>query len=439
MTSKKFGLSQATIGNVDMCKLSIAFACIATVALKNWGYIVYAAQAFMILMVFSKCVRARRIPSIGLYAAAYGFFACWCLTSTFWAANPSETLSAFVGIVQFVVLGGCIAVYVRLEQNADFLISCLAWASFALVVVLVFATPLSAWVESAGAMEDAASDSNRIGPSVGYHPNALGHTCAVGVVIWLYKYMKSGRRAVNLLPAVLMCATIIFTKLRLSIVVTAACLVLYWFLISKGFLRKVIVLTVLLLVSVLVFWALLNVPMLYQIVGFRFEAMLGLSGSVDASTETRSEMIAIALELFSGNPITGIGFANYSYYYFYDYGGWAMTYAHSNYAELLAGLGLPGVIAYYAVPVWTLYALIKNRKSATSREMHALLIAFGVCFLIADYSSISYTNDYVQILWAVSYAYALGLKRSNPILSNEANRVMGVARNEGSFVFGSKA
>lgn len=221
--------------------------------------------------------------------------------------------------------------------------------------------------------------------------------------------------------------------------VTAACLVLYWFLISKGFLRKVIVLTVLLLVSVLVFWALLNVPMLYQIVGFRFEAMLGLSGSVDASTETRSEMIAIALELFSGNPITGIGFANYSYYYFYDYGGWAMTYAHSNYAELLAGLGLPGVIAYYAVPVWTLYALIKNRKSATSREMHALLIAFGVCFLIADYSSISYTNDYVQILWAVSYAYALGLKRSNPILSNEANRVMGVARNEGSFVFGSKA
>ena len=424
MADRRARSSRFTIEKIDLCKVSIAFACVATVALKNWSFVVYVAQAFMILMVLSKCSRAKRMPSIRLYLASYGFFACWCIVSVFWAVDPSRVLSASVGIVQFVVLGACIAIYSQLEEDPDYIIDCLAWASLVLIAVLVVLTPASAWTAATDAMTDAASSSNRIGGSVGYHPNALGYVCVASSVIWLYKYMKDGKRAIALVPVILLCIIIVFTKSRLSIVVVVACMALFGLLLSKGFLRRSAVLALLLLIAALVFWAILNVPMIYQIVGFRFEAMLGLSGSVDASTETRSEMISIALQLFSEHPLVGVGFENFSYYYFYSYGGWAMTYAHSNFAELLADLGLPGLISYYLVPIWTLYTLIKNRKGAVKRELHALLTALCVCLLAADYASISYTNDFIHIFWAASYAYALGLRRLNAADSDSGSAIL---------------
>ena len=422
MANRRLDLAQSGFGSLDLCKLSIVLACVATVALRNWSFVVYAAQVFMVLMVLAKCARAGRVPNIWFYVATYGFFTCWCLTSVFWATDEGRVLSASVGIVQFVILGGCIAVYICVEQDTDFVIDCLAWASLALIAVLAATTPVTAWREAMDIMADASSASNRIGYSIGYHPNALGHLCAVSAAIWLYKYSKSGKKPINLLPVVLMCTIVVFTKSRLSVVIVVACIALYRILITKDFLRKFATLMVLLLAVLAVFWVLLNIPIFYQMVGFRFEAMLGLSGAVDASTSTRSDMIAIAMELFSSKPFTGVGFANYAVHYFYDYGGWTMTYAHSNYAELLADVGLPGTIAYYAVPVWTLCTLIKNWGKAANRELHVLLTTLALCLLVADYSSISYTNDFVQILWAASYAYALGLKRSQTRSVGDLNR-----------------
>lgn len=402
--------AHSQILSVNLCKLSVAMACISTIALRNWSYIVYASQALMILMVLHRYMHCKSKHGIALYAVCYGLFSLWCLVSTFWADSPTRALSATVGVVQFTILGCCLALFVEKERDVDFVIDCLAWSGIVLLVVLLAKTPASVWREAAQVATNVSTDQNRIGNSVGYHPNALGHICAVYIAIWYYKL---GRRKHVLywVPIIAFLVVVLFTKSRLSIVIAVACIVLYRFVMSKGGLKKAGMLIVLSLMVVVVFWALLNVPALYQLIGFRFAAMLGMTGVVDASTSTRAEMIHIAFKLFAERPFTGVGFANYAVHYYFDYGGWTTTYAHSNYAELLADLGVFGTAAYYAVPVWTLYQLLRMRSVATNRNLHALLTATIACLLISDWSSISYTNDFTQLLWATSYVYVLVVRQ----------------------------
>lgn len=398
--------------NIDLCRFSILIACVATVALKNWNYIVYAAQAFMILMILGKCMRHGSIPQIGVYVGCYGFFVLWCLLSVFWSASPDRALAAIIGVVQFVVLGLCVVIYILLEHDTEFLISCLAWSGIALLLVLVAVTPINGWSAALEATTDAASDPNRLGTTVGYNSNALGHVCAVCSILCFYEHKIKKPKKLFLVASLVFLFVIFFTKSRLSVVLILALFVVYGLLTSRNFLRRAVMIFVLAAGVAFVFWAMFSIPWLYQLIGFRFVAMLGLSGSVDASTTMRATMIRIGMELFKQHPLTGVGFANFAVHFYYDYGGWKMTYAHSNYVEMLADLGLPGAIAYYAVPVWTLISLLRYRRQARNPELHALLLAALICLLAADYSSISYTNDFTQLLWATSFAYTLDLKRA---------------------------
>lgn len=398
--------SRGGILNLDLCKASICLAIVATVALKNWSFIVYAAQALMILGVAHKCSRRVALPNVALYIAFYGAFAFWCLLSAFWAVSPDRAVSATVGVVQFIVVGTFVAFYAMLERDVDFLLGCLAWAGVALLIVLVIVTPRNDWVESMQAISDTASDKNRIGTTVGYHPNALGHLCSVCAVLWLYKFRKGGKwRLCCLVPITAFIVVLLFTKSRLSILVVAACIAAYYVLSSRSALKRLGIVVAIVVVLAVAGWALLSIPALYELAGFRFAAMFGLTGSVDASTTTRGDMTRIAFELFSRNPVTGVGFANYAVHYYYEYSGWAMTYAHNNYAELLADLGVIGTASYYAVPAWCLATLIKYRRSAMNHELHFVLLALVICLLVSDYASISYTNDFIQIFWAVAFAY----------------------------------
>ena len=93
--------SRGGILNLDLCKASICLAIVATVALKNWSFIVYAAQALMILGVAHKCSRRAALPNVALYIAFYGAFAFWCLLSAFWAVSPDRAVStSFLGALR---------------------------------------------------------------------------------------------------------------------------------------------------------------------------------------------------------------------------------------------------------------------------------------------------------------------------------------------------
>ena len=408
--------------DVDLCRVSIAVAIVSTVAFKNWNFIVYAAQAAMILMVLSKWSKypEKRKTGVAWYVACYGFFSFWCLISSFWAIAPERAVSASVGVVQFSILGFFLALYLSIENDSKFVVNCLSWAGVILLGVLVLLTPASLWMQAAQATLDAATDQNRIGTTVGYHPNALGQLCAICAVLWFYRYDTSRKKVRYLFPIAAFVVVILFTKSRLSIVVMAVGIIVYWLLSARGGAKKIAAMLVIGLCVVVGLWAIFSIPALYDLVGFRFAGMLGMTDTVDASTTTRENMIDIALLLFSQRPITGVGFANYAVYYFYDFSGWAMTYAHSNYAELLADLGIPGVVAYYAIPLWTLIFLVKMSKGTGDKGIRYIYMTLMLVLLVADYSSVSYTNDFVQLLWASAFGFCLTVKKTASYQKNES-------------------
>lgn len=392
-----------------LCRLVIAVTVLSTVALRNWMPIVSGLQALMVLMIIVDLASKRLPLPIGKYTGVYSVFLGWCILSVFWATDPKSAISASMGIAQIVVLGTFVTAYVIAHDCAEFLFDCLAWSGVALVAVLVVVTPPSVWRESLQVVTDVSSDAYRLGYSVGYHPNALGRILAVCGLVWIHRVVASRRhRLIGVLAVACIFVVLVFTKSRLAILSFLVCAFLYLLIALRDRKWMIVVAPLLGFGLAGIVWAAMNVPELYELVGFRFAGMLGPSGSVDSSTQTRLQMTGIALELFSQHPIIGIGFNNFSYYYLYEYSGWAATYAHNTYAELLADLGLVGTILYYAIPIWTVVTLARRfwKKGAQSRELLAVLFIISASQLVVDYGSISYTNDFLQLMGMCLYGYA---------------------------------
>lgn len=387
----------------------ILFGVVATVALRNWSALVYAGQLMMVFAVLVHLGRKHLRFRVGMYFGFYGAFALWCLLSTLWAHEPERALAGSLGIVQFVLVGTVLAAYVIAERTPEFLLNCLAWSVVVLAIVLIVLTPLDVWRESLVQTADASSDANRVGYSVRYHPNALGRVLVIGILIWLYKFRVELRhRLPKMLLILVLVAILLLTKSRLSIALLVALVLLFLILNARNigtFTVRTAAAGVLFAAAV---WAVLNIPVLYDAVGFRFMAMFGADGGTDASTSTRADMAEIAFELFGRNPFLGVGFENFSYHYFYEYSGWAETYAHNNFSELLAGLGLIGIACYYAVPVWVLFKMLRNFSLAgrSGRALASILLVLSIGQIAADFASISYTLEFVQLATVLLFSWA---------------------------------
>lgn len=103
-----------------------------------------------------------------------------------------------------------------------------------------------------------------------------------------------------------------------------------------------------------VYFALMNIEPLYFFIGHKIDFFSG-NNAFDmyyASDDTRLDLVLGALNLFFENPL-GIGFGNV--------GNYLGVYAHNNYAEVLASLGIIGFPIFYAMYFYGLYNSIKYR------------------------------------------------------------------------------
>lgn len=131
---------------------------------------------------------------------------------------------------------------------------------------------------------------------------------------------------------------------------------------------------------------LLNVPVLYNIIGYRVEPVLQMLAGEEydeASLASRMNYIALAWTASQDNLLFGHGLDCFRLLR-YAYG----TYTHCNYVELLYSLGWVGVILYYSPYIAALLnapAVAKQDKAAVS-----LALALLVPYLVCDYMIVSY-------------------------------------------------
>ena len=131
---------------------------------------------------------------------------------------------------------------------------------------------------------------------------------------------------------------------------------------------------------------LLNVPVLYRLVGYRVEpVLLYLQGAdiQEASMETRMKFAELAWEESKKAPIWGHGLDCFRVLR-RAYG----TYSHCNYVEILFSVGWVGALFYYMPHLYT-FANISNALRE-DRKKTVLLLGLFAPFVLCDFMNVTY-------------------------------------------------
>lgn len=106
------------------------------------------------------------------------------------------------------------------------------------------------------------------------------------------------------------------------------------------------------------------------------------SGTVqDVSFSERSVLLELAYKCFREHPVVGIGIGQFKFYSA-SHGG-PNAYAHNNYLELLASLGIIGTYLYYN-------AIIKQLKFTVNNTEAYFIISYIISMLASDVFQVSY-------------------------------------------------
>ena len=123
----------------------------------------------------------------------------------------------------------------------------------------------------------------------------------------------------------------------------------------------------------LAIYLIFEVPFFYELIGWRMEGMIALfkgnTLEVDSSALSRAMMIQSALTVFYDNPIFGVGLDNFRFF-----NAVRVTYAHNNFVEIAADLGILGLIAYYWIFVYIVFDYLKKYKKHSKMRTFLFLV-----------------------------------------------------------------
>lgn len=163
-------------------------------------------------------------------------------------------------------------------------------------------------------------------------------------------------------------------------------------------------------------WMILNIPALYNIAGFRLEALInGLfdtGGEVDSSTQTRMLLVEFGVEMFKQKMWTGYGIANFRDLKVSFLGGMEL-YAHNNYIELLVDIGLIGTLLYYSIYLILGYQLYKIIRR-TGDKLSIILFAIIVSMMVSQYGFVAYYSLFTNIFLTIIAYHVMITKKTIP-------------------------
>ncbi|ABX41586.1 O-antigen polymerase [Lachnoclostridium phytofermentans ISDg] len=386
----------------DICNFLIFGIAVAFIALRSIVPVLYGVQ-----LLFISCMGIIALKNLNKlfttkYVVVYGLFFMWCCLSVLWSPAMDKTIAAAVSIGQMVVICSLMTLYLVSVENIEKILYGIAIASLIMIVFLIIKTQPSEWIYVLKGSFSASSDKGRIGYSIGHHPNAMGNLCALLAFLWLYFYDKS-KRKIYLVWILLLSLILLFTKSRAAILMLIMYFFGYIFLAKKRSFLFIKIIPITVILSLILYWAIFNIPILYELIGFRIEGVFGVFNSsytMDASSYTRINMMKYGLDMFIKHPFLGVGFGNYGYYAYHYYDLFSETYAHSNYIEILAGLGVVGIFLYYILPVASciILGLTLKRTEGNKRKLCAFLFVAIIVRLITDFIKITYSDELTQMI-----------------------------------------
>lgn len=212
------------------------------------------------------------------------------------------------------------------------------------------------------------------------------------------------------IPGLFLLANIIISGSRKVLFVSVIAFVLLYIISSSRTKLKSRLIRVLIVVVVLgvMMWVVFNNEFLNNLLGRKiiagFSSMFNLDLASDDSEDVRRELLIVAGDVFRSHPVAGVG-----YYSFLFYNRFAL-YAHNNYMEVLADLGIIGFILYYSYYFIQIVSYFKmNSKKPKERfkirigtdfsrsKWNHLGFVFMFTLMLMEYGQVTFFRPYVLI------------------------------------------
>ena len=236
---------------------------------------------------------------------------------------------------------------------------------------------------------------------------------------WLALYKKNiFLRIFSLLSLLFILYLMALSGGRKTIVALIACTLYFVWKKGEGNTKKrIIAIVAICMTTYLLSYMMMNVQWIYDVVGYRFEGMLGfLSGRGESnvsSDDLRKRMIEIGLQGWMEKPLFGHGLDSFKFHNAEITG--RMFYSHNNYVELLYDFGLTGFILYYIF----IYKVYKKLTFLPKEyEIYSILgIGIIIELLFFDIGGISYYTHQNMVMLCIATIIASSRKifRKGPI------------------------
>lgn len=318
----------------------------------------------------------------------YGIFILFSMLSSLWARDSSIVISAFPTMARILVVGYFLYFRITDEEDVEDVCDSLIVGTIYIIIAVI--------IRMINRYSLATFYLFRIGDGVGSNSNAIA---ILSLFMFFLAFHKFKIKRMRILNTILMASAIIIIlisqskkaifSLLLGLIIEAT--------INRGQTAKRYVRIIgALVLAYVMYQALMTVPQLYEIAGFRIEEMLAtLSGNSLASHSTfnRQELIRQGIEMWKNNPILGVGLNNFSILQTVQNNSY---YSHNNYVEMLSCLGIIGFAIYYSFPFWLVFG--KDKANKSSQSAYTTFKTLIILILLMDVAVVSFETLQIQVI-----------------------------------------
>lgn len=388
--------------NIFWLIITFMFASFCIFYNYSWGkyvLIICAAIIFAFGYVPKNGIQKVNIGPFHLFLLG---FILYCCANAIWAWNSNVVFVKSFTLLQILLCYSLLYFYYDKEPNIDSLLDCVRWGGYAVAIYSFFSyggfDGITAVISSGERLDNTFNN-----------VNTIAMLCAMSCILEFHRFLYRGLKfsVVFTIPCIIMMATLQSRKAIIMLVIGIIAIAILKNFDTKRLAKSIFrSFGILIIVSVLL-WFLLSMD-IFEGVRERLLGAIGQSNTVEHSALLREKYIDLGLKQFLKSPIGGIGidcsqFLTSSH-------GYASTYLHNNFVELLACGGILGFISYYAIHIYLVFNLLKYYKYDKARNIVCLTLL--VILLVIDYAMVSYYDKASYFYYMIFFLQVKKIKKA---------------------------
>ena len=327
-----------------------------------WPIARYGMYGIVLLQIIKK----PKIKKNGflIWSALFLAIAFFCSIISKYPDNGLDKCSE----VFFVLLDAtCVLLYCLPKRKTNLFF----WA-FLISGAVMFCIQMSNF--SAGAITSGANRIlNRVALTEAEHPNLTALKLYMAFVSGCYLiYFQKKYSKIALVFSIMSAIGMVLTGSRKTFIISVAVIALLFISGRKRYLK----IALLVIGATVAYDVAMNNPIVYNIIGWRLASI----GGADESSMERARLLHDAINTGLNNPVFGVGLHNSMYYTTIG------MYAHNNFAEIFADLGIVGFSIFYSLYALYGYRIVRFAK----KNIRRYWLIFIFVFLAIDYGQVSY-------------------------------------------------